>query len=98
MSLLRILAEIKGLEKPADVNSITVLTDINPRLEKGVARLSKQPPDDSVLVEVRKGSYVVRDHKKGETKELSDRKKLVEMLEKWANEKAEDSNNNSRGN
>ncbi|MFN6303300.1 MAG: hypothetical protein ACK6AT_11050 [Planctomycetota bacterium] len=96
MSLLQILAEIKGLENSQDFNSIKVLTDINPRLEKGVAKLSKEPIVDSVSVEVREGSYIVRGHKNGETK-LNDREKLVEMLTEWANQKTEESNSDSQG-
>lgn len=90
MSLLRLLAEIEGLENTLAVDSIRVATDINPRLEKAVARLSRlkdRRERESVLVEIEKGRYVVRGHKEGETKVGTDREELVNLLTKWAKTK-----------
>lgn len=87
MSLIRMLAEIERLKITSPAESLIVATDVNPRLERGVARLSKSKGlKESVLVEIERGRYIVRGHKKGKTKQGTDRKELFELLMKWAKE------------
>jgi hypothetical protein len=89
MNLLQLLAEIEKLGSPENgSNPIEVATAINPRLEKGVARLRKSEEiGGSVLVEIVRGRYSVRGHNKDVTAEGTDRNDLVELLKVWAGKK-----------
>jgi hypothetical protein len=90
MNLLQLLAEIEklGSTRENGSNPIEVATAINPRLEKGVARLRKsEETKESVLVEIVRGRYSVRGHNKDVTAVGTDRNDLVELLKIWARKK-----------
>lgn len=86
MNLLQLLFKIEKLRGTPNngSNRIEVATAINPRLEKGVARLRKSGDlEESVLVEIVRGHYSVRGLNKNATHEGTDRNALVQQLKVW---------------